>query len=274
MTGALQKNGHRPALSAALFVLMIAVYAPARAADTVETWDVGATDVDFYCGFDGMGPEDGERGLYGDIMLGYGLVERFSAYLGTTLSANDHFTEGNADVYLGIFGTPLDTDHFDLDLFLDVGAGGNGFDEFSLTPSTELNLDLEPDLGSWGIYLRAGVPVYGRFEQEESGNTEHQRAADVQLNPGTYLTIAHRHQVLLEYDMAFHPKAGPDDHAVDIGGIALGYNVVLADPIELITQVYLDIPQEDEQAAVGVMVGFIATMPSPSQMQVARMTSP
>lgn len=263
---------HLSAPSAALLGLVTAVCSPAMAADTVETWDVGATDVEFYGGFDGLGPQDGERGLYGDILLGYGLAERFSAYLGTTLSASEHFTDGNADVYLGIFGTPLDTDHFDLDLFLDIGAGGDGFDEFTLTPSTELNFDLKPDVGLWGFYLRAGVPIYGRLEQADDGKPQHRRAAELQLNPGTYLTIAPRHQIFVEYDMALHPEAGEDEHAVDIGGVTLGYNVVIADPIELITQIYIDIPQADEQASVGLMVGFIATLPSPAHRQVAQRT--
>jgi len=251
-----------------LGLLSSATILPARAADTVETWDVGATDVDFYGGFDGIGAD--ERSLYGDIMLGYGLVERFSAYLGTTLSASDHLTDGNADVYLGIFGTPLDTDHVDLDLFLDVGAGGDGFDEFSLTPSTELNVDLKPDLGLWGLYLRAGAPIYGRLESGEDGAAEHHRAFDVELNPGTYLNLGAGHQILLEFDMAFHPKGGADEHTVDIGGVALGYNVVLTDPIELITQLYLDLPQAGERASVGVMVGFIATLPAGDRDLAAR----
>ena len=37
---------------------------------------------------------------------------------------------------------------------------------------------------------------------------------------------------------------------------------VRAEPIELVTQVYLDIPQRDEQPAVGLFTGIIVTMPS------------
>lgn len=37
-------------------------------------------------------------------------------------------------------------------------------------------------------------------------------------------------------------------------------------------QLNRDIPQSDEQPAMGAMVGFTATMPSPRQMQVARAT--
>ncbi len=253
-------------------VTAVASGGAARAADTTETFDVGATDAELYMGFDGIGNQGGEGALYGDILLGYGLVEGFSAYLGTTLSASEFFTDGNADVYLGIFGTPIDTDHLDLDLFMDVAAGGGGFDEFTVTPATELNVDVRPDTGLWGLYLRAGVPIYGHIEESEGGDLEHRRTADVELTPGTYWTLAERHQILLEYDMALHPAPSPDERAVDVGGVALGYNVAIAGPIELVTQVYLDIPQQDEPATVGVMAGFIATMPSPHRSSVAQLT--
>ncbi len=243
---------------------------PASAADTTEPFDLGATDVDFYVGFDGMGPQGGERALYGDIMLGYGLTPRLSGYVGTTLSANEQFADGNADVYLGLYGTPLDTDHFDLDLFLDFSAGGDGFDDFALTPMTELNFDLTPDLGSWGLYARIALPLYG--QPKEGDPDEHERALDVVLNPGTYVSLGDRHQILVEYEMSFHPKATEDGHTTDVGGVALGYNVSLTPDgsFELVNQVFLDIPGKDEQAAVGVSTGFIVTLPSARRDSVAQ----
>ena len=44
-------------------------------------------------------------------------------------------------------------------------------------------------------------------------------------------------------------------------GISLGYNVVVHDAIELVNQVYFDIPGDDEAFSFGVMVGFIASPP-------------
>jgi hypothetical protein len=55
-------------------VIAVLLTYPAQAADTVETWDVGATDVDFYLGFDGMGLDRYERTLSGEIMLGYNVT--------------------------------------------------------------------------------------------------------------------------------------------------------------------------------------------------------
>ena len=64
----------------------------------------------------------------------------------------------------GIFGTPVDSDHFDLDLFLDASFSP---DEFGLTPALELNFDLAPDLEVWGVYIRVEEGFSGRDESTE-----------------------------------------------------------------------------------------------------------
>jgi hypothetical protein len=250
----------RPSLLLIVGIWMSLPVHSARAADTVETWDVGATDVDFYLGFDGIGRARYERSVYGDMMLGYGLVDRLSAYVGTTLSGIELFSDGSADLYVGIFGTPLDTDHFDLDFFLDVGAGGPEFSAFTVTPAIEVNVDIEPDRALLGMYGCVGVPLFGRPTEDDP--TEHVFVADVVTTVGTYLTILEHHQLLLEYDMLFRTRLAEGEDTVEVGGVALGYNVVAHDAIELINQVYLDIPRSGEPVAVGFMVGFIATLPS------------
>lgn len=238
MPGGRETAMHRLACAA----LVLAAAAPARASDTVETWDVGATDVDFYVGHDGV--------AFGDIMLGYGVAPRLSAYLGTTLS------DGETAIYLGVFGTPIDTDHFDLDLFLGMTNGGPGLSQFELAPAIELNLDLDPDMRSWGAYLRAHLPVHGRPTTDATAAT---MAADatyhVAPTVGVYRSLGERHQLLLEYSVDFHPDA------VEVGGLAFGYNVAITDGLELINEIYVDIPQAGERVAFGATTGFIATIP-------------
>jgi len=228
------------------------------AADTVETWDVGATDVDFYLGYDGLGlREAADRAIFGDLMLGYGIVERFSVYLGTTLEANGALADGAASPYLGIFGTVVETDHMDFDLFLDVSTGGPNQTEFQITPSIELNFDGRNNMSTGGLYIRAGVPLHGR-----SGRLD-EMSLDLETVIGAYYTVTAGHQLLVEYDMGFHPIHGAGhDHVVEVGGLALGYNVTLSERIELINLVVVDIPQSGESVSVGVMVGFIVTLPS------------
>lgn len=238
---------------------------PAFAADTIETWDVGATDLDFYLGVDGIGRPKHERETFADMMLGYGLIKRLSAYFGTTLQCNEYLGDGSGTIYMGMFGTLAETNHFDLDLFLDVRLGGDAFSELQVTPQVELNFDLDPQMRSWGVYLRAGIPIYGQkiLASTNSGDLKYRTNIGFATTLGTYWTVSQGHQILLEYDMGIHPKPNTNSETeTEIGGVALGYNVRVHDSIELINQIHIDIPQEGEPVAAGIMIGMIATMPS------------
>lgn len=251
------------ALAGALILMMAQ---PARAADTIETWEKGATDVELYGGYDGMGLAAGERIAYGDVLIGYGIAPRFSAFLGMTLEGSDAFSQGSSTHYFGAFGTPLDTNHFDLDLILEFSQGG--FDQtFEIRPAVELNYDQQPDMSTWGLYVRAPLPIYGRRftsplhpDESRAETTYH-----LETSLGAYLSPATGHQILAEYTMGYHPSARDDERAFDLGGVALGYNFMLTEELEAITQLTLGIPQDDESWSVSAMVGFIATLPSPAQ---------
>ncbi len=247
-----------------IVAILILPTTPILGADTVETWDIGATDVDMYFGVDGLSRREKDYHAFGDIMLGYGITERFSAYLGTTLQSEDSFDNGSAHIYLGMFGTPVDTDHFDLDLFFDVSLSGQSLSQFQIGPALEINLDMSPERQSFGLYLRAGTPVYGRSistpdHQDRQGS---KMTSCLETTIGAYWTIFDGHQLLAEFSMGMHPDPAQDEREFDIGGLALGYNVSVCDSIELINQAYINIPQSGESLSVGVMIGFIATMPS------------
>ena len=47
---------------------------------------------------------------------------------------------------------------------------------------------------------------------------------------------------------------------MDLGGIALGYNVAVLEQLEIISQVHLDVPVHSETAAVSFLVGVIGTV--------------
>ena len=251
---------------------VVLIPASATAVDTVETWDVGATDVDFYFGFDGVGLHRHERSLSGDLMLGYGIIERLSAYLGATLSADEYLSNGVGQVYLGGFGTPVETDHFDLDLFLDFRLGGEGFGELRIGPAMELNVDLVPDRERWGVFFVVGAPISNRTTTDAQGSENEETVVSVEATVGTYLTLGTRHQVLLDYTMAFHPMA--DDDEIEVGSVGVGYNVEVHEAVELISEVRVDVPQEGERVAVGFVVGFIATLPSQRTVAATTIASP
>lgn len=242
------------------FTTIVVFSEAARAADTVEPFDVGATDFELYTGMEGLGRGKYEKTVYGDVLLGYGLLPRLSAYAGMTLHANEYFADGAADFAIGMYGTVVDTHHFDLELFLDFAGGG---DAFSVTPSFEMNVDADPEMQGFGVYVRGGVPMYGRDSAaEDASEPTYELATQVDGTVGTYLTLNGIHQLLLEYDMVFRPDAMDDEHSAEVGGIALGYNVLLTDSFELINQVVWDIPQENEQTAFGVSTGILVTLPA------------
>jgi hypothetical protein len=241
----------------AVLALVSAFTAEVFAADTTEAFDVGATDLDFYTGVDGLGLPSDERAAFGDMMLGYGLTERLSAYFGATLEGSGAFADGSSTHYLGLYGTPFNTDHLDLDLQLDMASGGPE-QRLEIRPALELNIDADPEMRTWGMYLRTPLPVYGRkFQTGGEHATFH-----LEATLGTYVQLADGHQLLVEYDMAFHPDPQEGERRTDVGGAAFGYNVVVSDEIELINQVFVDIPQAGDQVSVSLMTGLIATLPS------------
>lgn len=238
-----------------VLVSWLLVCAPhaARAADTIETWDVGAADVEFHTGVDGLGSPPGERVGSVDFVLGYGTGRRVSVYLSGGLAVDEGFAT-RAGLALGMFGTPLDTDHVDVDVLLELGGSGDGLRELVVTPAVELNLDAAPDRASFGGYVRVATPVPAR------ANAAATHPAALDLTVGLYAMAAERHQLLLELSLAVRPFASGSEPDVDGAGIALGYNVQLSDAIELVSELSVAPPVGESRAAVGASVGFIATL--------------
>lgn len=257
---------NRTILSGKFWALLVAaslVTPAANAADTVETFEPGASDVELYVGYDGIGLEKEQRGVYGDMMLGYGLRDRLSAFAGVVLEGNDGFSTGATTNYIGVFGTPVDTDHFDMDLIFGVSSGGPD-QMFEVRPALELNLDSDPDMAGAGAYVRAPFPIYGREVASpiHPSDDETEITIQIETTAGAYAMLAPGHQLLVEYNMGFHLDPSEDEQTTELGGVSLGYNVELADGFELINQVFADIPQGDEGASFGVMTGFLATVPA------------
>ena len=254
---------------------------PATASDTIETWDEGAVDFELYTGAEGMGLGHSERSIFADTTLGYGIVNRLSGYLRGTGEASEQLAEGTGEAGVGLFGTAIDSDHFDLDLILDFGFGADGP---AITPAVEINVDAEPDLAFWGGYLRAEESFAGRVEPASAPAPGAPEAEpDQVLAPvttatlGWYWTAGADHQLLLEADGSVYHHPAQDEAPVDFGGFAAGYNVAVHESIELINQVFFDVPVRDaDPFSVGVSIGFIATiMPTglPSRDPTAPMAS-
>jgi len=270
-----------------LILLLIMAASSTEAADTTETFDPGVSDFEFYMGYDGIGLEKYEGTLYAEALLGIGFMDRFSGYLAVAGESNEIFSNGGGGVSLGIFGTALDTDHVDMDLFLDASFST---DSFGLTPALEINFDLQPDLAVWGLYIRIEENLSGRDETEEPEDaplsckeqvspqggksivctplaTDDPKASyafapSTGLTFGTYYTVSDGHQLLLEFDMSLANNPADDEDTLEVGGLALGYNVVLSDSIEMANQLFFDLPQNGEDFSIGIGTGLIVTLPS------------
>jgi hypothetical protein len=253
----------RRTLLFSLVLIGLSAAIPARAADTTEGFGAGATDVELYLGIEGVGQKGSARRLSGDVLVGYGIVDALSIYIGANGSMLDDGKEGASEFYTGAFGTLLDTAHFDIDWTFELRMGGRGLSELSLIPGFEINLDAKQDMSSVGVYLRSALPLYGR----ELGSSDHPTRDHIfsgmhlEVVFGAYYTIASGHQLLLEHDIELRPRAGANERGYGLGGLALAYNIMIRSDVELVSQVYLDLPQSGEQITLAFMTGFILTVP-------------
>ena len=99
-------------------VMGVGLCADAWAADTTEPFELGVSNIDLYAGIDELGVEGHGPVITVDTMLGVGITPWLSYYLGAALYADGHAEASSGDLYTGLCGTPLDTDHVDLDLCL------------------------------------------------------------------------------------------------------------------------------------------------------------
>lgn len=230
---------------------------PARAADTVETWDRGGADAEAYATLEPT--PGGEPALLLEAVAGYGVAERLSAYLQLELGwAGDVEWMPHA----GVFGTPLETEHLDLDLMFDLAFDG---DELSGNPGLELNLDQEPDQSSIGTYLRVGVPIDSHMVQrtgrQHADDADESTELPCELTWGAYVTPADGQQLFVESDGAIGLGSGLAEWV----GVALGYNLMLTEAAELITQAYAAAPGllGSEDLVIAGTVGLIVGFPAP-----------
>lgn len=235
---------------------MMLICGSVDAADTIETWEAGAGNFEMYSGFEGVGSSTSDQAFASAMLMGWGVANRFSAFVGVSLTADGYFASAESELGLGAFATLYDSDHLDFDLGLDMVVSGPGMNEAVMVPGFEINLDRTPDLSSFGLYLRGAAPIAGgKYDDDEI-----RRHVDLRFTAGTYFTLSPTQQILLQYDITVHDEPEPGVPDVERGALALGYNAILNDSLELISEAWLDVPQGDESYHLGLMVGVIATL--------------
>ncbi len=255
-----------------LFSLLL-LCADAHAANTRETWSDGAFQFEHYIHFDGIGLGKHEKTIGSDMVFGYGLMEKFSGFAVFSGSADEYFGDGSAAMTIGIAGNPVNTDHVDLDLVL---TGSMSAGAYNITPGLELNFDLKPNLELWGVYLIIEEVLTGtntekgldctatRNAQTNATDVACTQSETVQpvFSPktnfliGTYWTVAKGHQLLVDFKSTIHNNPQSGANTFEIGAVSLGYNVMVADTVELINGISVDIPQSGEKVNLGISIGF------------------
>ena len=225
----------------------------AAAADTVEVFLEGPSDLEIYSGVEGLGKGIQGRAHFVEWVLGFGVQERVTAYVEGGLVGNGQLVELGQEWGAGVFSTLVDSDHVDWDFGL---GGGSEGDVLAYSSFTELNLDAEPELALAGAYLNIGGQVFGR--ESVTGSEPVGFRADGIL--GGYLTIANGQQLHLEVDGSWLAAPRQEEAPWEIGSVHLGFNTHLTDAVELITELSADIPQRGEGWAMGGFLGFIATL--------------
>jgi hypothetical protein len=82
----------------------------------------------------------------------------------------------------------------------------------------------------------------------------------LRLALGGYVTAAEGHQLLTTWATGYDLGRGPPSAAWRHGLGLVGYNVMVRDKLELISQLGVAIPQSGEQTTGSAMLGLVATL--------------
>ena len=239
------------------------------ALDTVECFDLGATDVELYAGAVELGRGDGQ--VTQEFVLGLGLTEALSAYAGVPIAAGRNLATAESELHFGVFGTPVTRGRWALDLLFDACAGGDGWSELTIAPGIEVNYDRfdANDEGGWGLFFQGQVAVHPEFCEDSvlvgpgSGTASDARLAlHSDLALGVRRRIGAAHEVLLRIDAAL-PLRSTLDRGGALESAVVGYNRELGETLELITEGSWRLARGSSPATFSFLIGCIASLPSP-----------
>jgi hypothetical protein len=234
-------------LSLPLAVFVLAVTPGASALDTLEPYATGLSDLELYVGADGLRPNSDEQLLFLEAGVGAGLTPRLSMFVGYDATTDSSLNAGQSGVSATLYANVLDRSPFALDLGLSLGqSGGSG----SLAPFFELNWDRAPDQEAFGLFIHGGPAAAGDGRRVDWS---------AELGTGAYWTAAQGHQLFLEWTTGYDLGASPWRRAWQHGALCVGYNAMLTDTLELVTQAGLSLPQKAMPVSASAMAGLIAT---------------
>jgi len=220
----------------------------ASALDPLETFDTGSVSLELGAGLHGFSGGRHFEGLDFKAALVYGFCDRFTGYAAGEIGSDADFDSPRGSAAFGLIGNPLDTEHVDLFLSVEFSFGDYGA---ALTPGFEFQFNVFPDSKKLGFYLHVDEVLVG-----DPGSASPSFHPFTELAAGLYWTVLEGHVLLAQFDSVVNNNPVPGQRVVDIGAVALGYNVEIANGIELLADVHCDLPQTGEDVAFGFSVGF------------------
>lgn len=249
-----------------LLFILIAATGVTQAADTIEVWDAGAIDLELYLGSNGHGETADRRETHSDLVIGFGVARGFSAYLGATLTADGNLAAGSNELSVGAFAMVRDGASLDLDCLLNLSSAGEA--GLRIQPSIELNWDPVSAAERYGFYTRLGLDLSPRESPLKNGAYGVTGVnSNVAWLLGAHVRAGASDQLLIEFDVLRHEDPYVEGAHWEVGGLAFGWNRVLTPSLELITELYQDLPQAGEARTWGARLGFISTLPFEGRRQ-------
>lgn len=249
------KISKRAAIATTSIAAMVLTASPAFAADTVEAYAPGEVSFEAYQSFEGFRNGRTDLTLGTEGLIGIGIAQYLSAQVGFSFSSNGYLAESDSGFSLTLLSTVLDGEKFDLDLMLTADTG-------AITPSIELNFDATE---RFGAYLRLAAPMSGgdKAAEDTKSGDDAPWELDVGLDivPGIYFNVAEGHQLLLEgaFNLAWCDAEDKSGN-LDQWSLALGYNFMVTEKAEIVTEVKTFRPDGGDQE-FGITVGVIGSLP-------------
>lgn len=235
-------------------IFMLLIVGKPFSINTVETFDPqnGYFSLDF--GFDNLRSKLNGSKVNGQAVLGKGLTQFISAYMGVQIAGKEFLSNGEGGFFLGAITTVYSYNHFALDLTLEAGLIN---EYFYSAPGLEINFDLLPDQKFMGFYINAAEHMTGEEAQDDSANSYLAFTPETELNVGYYLSVKEGQQFHIRFDQRFRHNPVNNEPRYEIDALKLGYNLMVVDGFQIQTEFDYYIPEKNHKNQFGFRIGLV-----------------
>lgn len=247
-------------IALASLVAAFGISTQAFAGDTTELLDHGMIEIAPTFTMDNLNKDTHPSFAFGTA-IGYGVTDFMTVT--TTFEIASQYDLGGVDWAFDadLLFTPYDSENFDFDVHVDFAMGDYGLE---IAPGIELNYDTDNDQNGFGAYLRLDLPIYSNITgNDEEGNANDSKSdLGLNLTLGMYYSVLEGHQLFLEGGLGIThlAKKVADKREIE-GFVSLGYNAMVIDNFEIISEVAVNIPEKGEGTYGTISIGAIFDLP-------------